>query len=196
MISSALREGSALERADDRHQGRVHDRQAHNGSRHQQHEEDVRGHLVRAQQRDAAQREPEIHAARVAHEDSGGVEIEDEKSERGAADGEAQHRCLDVVHRDAEGEQEGRRDDGGASRQAIHVVEEIERVGDPNHPQDGQRNRDSRQPRRADLYASEEQSARGDNLRDQLGMRAQMPEIVNQTDDEQQRSTDDQTNQA
>ena len=47
VIAAALRQRPALERAHDRSPAGVDDRQAHHRHGHQQHEDDVRGHLAR-----------------------------------------------------------------------------------------------------------------------------------------------------
>ena len=114
VIATTLRERATFQRAHDGHQGGVEDRQAHHGRRHQQHEEDVRGHIARTEQGDAAQREPEEHAARITHEDAGRIEVVEQESERAAAEGQAQHGRGRIADRDAEREQER----GGDHRRA------------------------------------------------------------------------------
>ena len=87
-------------------------------------------------------------------------------------------------------------DDRRAGRQTVHVVEQIEGVGDADDPQDGQRNGDRREPGRFDLDAADDQHAGGQDLGDEFGVRPQMAEVVDQAGDEQDRAADYQTQQA
>ena len=163
----------------------------------EQHEEDVRGHLARADEGDTAQREAEEHAARIAHEDARRIEVVDEETQRARRrrPGTARRRPT-LPTPTAECEQEAGRDDRRAGRQAVHVVEQIEGVGDADNPQDRQRNGDRGERLGADLRTAHDQRARCQDLRDQLGMRPQVPPIVDQPRDKQQRATNEQAEQA
>ena len=96
----------------------------------------------------------------------------------------------------AECEQEAGRDRRRAGRQAVHVVEQVEGVGDADNPQDRQRDGDRGERLGADLHTAHDQRACCQDLRDQLGMRPQVPPIVDQPGDKQQCATNEQAEQA
>ena len=81
------------------------------------------------------------------------------------------------------------RDDRERRREAVHVVEEVEGVGDADEPEQADRPRDDVVADQLDVEAArEDDDGRGD-LGGELRDRAQVPEVVDEPGDEDDRDT-------
>ena len=127
-------------------EGRVEDRHRE----HEQRQEDGRQRRARRRpaRRERERREPEADhlASRVAHEERRAParpQVEGEEAETGAAEGESddEHEVALVAgdRLDCEDGTRHRRQRGG---EAVHVVEQVERVRDPNEPEQAQSGRE------------------------------------------------------
>src|SRR5208337_3089270 len=79
---------------------------------------------------------PERESARVAHKDRRGIDIEDQKSPQRSGDGEARrgyrgHSSHGADHRNRSGDRKS-----DARRQTVKSVDEVERVGRGDQPED------------------------------------------------------------
>jgi hypothetical protein len=83
--------------------------------------------------------EPEEQRAGVAHVDLGGVEVVAQEPHRAARHTQRQTGHQKLVVGRGDGEERCCGDGGEASRQSVHVVQQVEGVGDANHPHDGDR---------------------------------------------------------
>ena len=113
------------------------DRQAKGEDRDR--EGDGRGPLVGRRYGEGREDEAEEEAAGVAHEDAGGVEVEDEEADEGAAEACAQERWEVVAVHHGEGEEGGDADEADAAREAVEAIDEVHGVDDTDEPQDGHR---------------------------------------------------------
>jgi hypothetical protein len=94
------------------------------------------------------------------------------------------HRVLAADAGPESGEQHRRDDESDARAQAIHVVEEIERVGEPHHPHHRQHAVEQARFEPVQAEAEIHQRGRGGDLPDQLGGRPQEHDVVDQPDHE------------
>ncbi len=74
----------------------------------------------------------------------------------------------------------GRRDSGDARREPVHVVDEIQGVGDRDHPEQGDGEGNERMENR-NPQPEGDRDERGDDLADELGRRTQAHQIVGET---------------
>ena len=76
------------------------------------------------------------------------------------------------------------RDDRERRRQAVHVVEQVERVRDPDEPEETDRPCEDVVSDDLDVEPARQHDHRGDDLRAELRDRAQVPQVVHEPGDE------------
>jgi hypothetical protein len=132
VVAAATQRRAAVAQPRRRDQGRVEDRHAQHQHRHQ--ERRPAAGLEGQQDADHGQHEAQKEAAGVAHVDRGRVEVVAQKPQRAAGDGDGQ-RCHQelAVDRGDDKERDGG-DRGHAAGQPVHVVQQVEGVGDAGDP--------------------------------------------------------------
>jgi hypothetical protein len=127
--------------ADQTHHHQVVERHRQHDDRHEYGippgPERLAARQVRRAHREHAQQKPDDQADRVAHEDRGGRKVETQEPDQRPQ--QQRQRTRDEPLLDAQRRREER---GGAHRgdtgaEAVHVVEEVEGVGDSGDPEDG-----------------------------------------------------------
>ena len=114
--------------------------QRHAGEQHGgEHARQHRPHRKVELEGERSDQEAEQHRPGVAEEDARRGSVVAQEPDRGAGGGERERRDEEVAvvggdHRDA-----GRRGRGHARRDAVHVVDHVERVHDRDHPEHGER---------------------------------------------------------
>ena len=183
----ASRDRPAGELPQDRHQERVEDRDEQDQDRHRQHgQEAARTPAGGVQERRAGQEEADEHRAAVAHEDGRRVRIVHQESQQpGPEDGE--HQGLGRLSVAQEGErQEGGGDRGDAGRQPVHVVEQVDGVGDTDQPEEGDRHVDRRRSGPGQGQPAPDDRRRPHDLTAQLLVGLEVEEVVDEPDQEQE----------
>ena len=79
------------------------------------------------------------------------------------------------------------RDPGERRREAVHVVEQVERVRHPDEPEDRERPRDDVRVDQLHVRAGREHDHRGGDLQRELQLRRERTHVVDEPGDEQQR---------
>ena len=194
VILPALRHRTALDEADDRDERRVENRDREHDQRqkHGRHRGSGRGPAGR--EADAGEPEAEQLAACVAHEDGGAARPEVAREEADAREPERererQHEVA-VVHGrcvDREVRAGDRRQRRG---EAVHVVEEVERIRDPDQPDECDHDGDDVVREQLHLQPGcDHETGRGE-LREQLDERLQPDDVVDQARDEDDRAAED-----
>jgi hypothetical protein len=133
-----LERAPTLAEADQDHRSRVVERDRH----HQQGDQDAERGIIRAGERadhrQHPEQEPEEVAPGVSHEQAGRVTVMDQEPAQGPDQDQQRPRHEQPLDAElGDREQEGG-DQANARRQAVHVVEEVEGVGQPHDPQDRQ----------------------------------------------------------
>ena len=107
---------------------------------------------------------------------------------QGADQHERDGRDVEIAEHRRGGEDRRERDDGDAGGEAIEAVDEIEGVRDRDDPEDRERDRDPSevQHRRSDTEDLDSKAQLGDDqggdaLRDDLGERANAPEVIDES---------------
>ncbi len=144
-----------------------------------------------------ADREAEQQAAAVAHEDRRGMKVVDQEAAGRADQDHQQPHFRGRTDIDRGGlqqaeRQRGRRDQRDAGTQPVHVVEQVEGVGQAHHPDQGAGHVQGHRLEPVEPVIEEQQHRRQRDLRDQLGRRLQRDDIVDQSDAEHQQRTDHQ----
>jgi len=85
----------------------------------------------------------------------------------------------------------GRRDGRDPARQPVHVVQQVNGVGDVDHPENGQQEIRHRLAERAHADARGPEEKGCQNLPDQFHRRAQPPAIIHQPHERNSSGTDD-----
>ena len=185
MVAAAHRDRTTSQGARDRHERRVEDRHQQQEDREEQHRDQAARVRPASDQAEAADEDPDEEAAGVAHEDRGRVEVVDEEAEEGADDDGGERRAFRIAVRDVEHQPEpgGERSDAGG--QPVHVVEEVDGVGDPDDPDQRQDDVERRVAGKAQLQAETGERRGDDNLGDELRLRLERPGVVDGPDGEQ-----------
>ncbi len=193
MIAAALGHRPLLDEARDRDERRIED-----GDReHQQREQDGRdgrpGDGPARRERERGESEAEHLAPRVAHEDGRSplrTQVEGEESRTCEAEREREHEDgRVVVLRDGVDREVPAGDDSERRRQAVHVVEQVERIRDPDEPEEADRPRDDLVADDLDVEPAGEHDHRGRDLRGQLRDGTQVAEVVDESGGEDERDT-------
>ena len=200
VILPALCHRTPLGEPPDRDERRVEDRDREHEER-QQHRGDRRagGRPARGE-RQRGEQEPEQLAARVAHERAraaGRPEVEGQ--EAGAREGEREredeHEIV-LVHRRRVDREVDARDRGERRGQAVHVVEQVERVRDADEPEERDRDAEHVVLDELDAQARGDRDPGGGELRGELRQRAQVADVVEQAGDEDDRAAGEDSRRA
>jgi hypothetical protein len=186
-----LRHGPAGEFAEDHDKERIKDRDQQDQDRNGEYRKEAprpSPHWIRAQQCRTGQKEPDEHRAAVTHEDRGRVRVVHQEShERGGEDGEQESvGRLPIAHE--AGREEGGGDRGDARRQPVHVVEQVDRIGDADQPDERDRHVEHGCLRPGQREPEGNHDRRSHDLADQLLVRLEADQIVQQPDQEQERA--------
>ena len=116
-------------------------------------------------------------------------QVEGEEADAGPAERErdGQARLARVPH-DRIDREDGARHRGERRGQAVHVVEEVERVRDPDEPDEAQHRREHVVADHLDREAGAEHRRRGPELGDELRHRAERVDVVNEPGREENRA--------
>ena len=174
--------------------GDVRDRYREREQRHREGEDD--SDLGHPHDREQADRHPQEVRTGVAHEDLGGVEVEDEEAAAGPGQRRAQHHhlCLVVAGGGGRDHQHQRDDRHHARRQAVQPVQEVGGVLHPEQPEEAEWNGQhadvdrvhQRQREVVDLELSAQEQDRGQSgagLEQQLHPVRQLEAVVEQEQD-------------
>ena len=191
VIAATLRDRSLLDEPRDGDERRVEDRDCE----HEQGEKDRRdrgsGNRPARRERERREREPDHHASRVAHEHRcSAARPQVEREEAGAGEPERERErehCVVLVLGHGVDREVRARDDGKRRREPVHVVEEVEGVRDADEPDQADRPRENVVPDDLDVQAAREHDDRGGDLRCELRDRGEVPEVVDEPGDEDDR---------
>ena len=181
----------------------VKDRQAERENRHD--EGDGRRALDRTDDGDAREHEAEEHTPCVAHKDARGVEVIVEEAHRGTCkrNGDHSDRRNALLHSDEEDRQ--RRDGGYPRRQSVQSVDEIDRIRQPDDPENRCRDR---KELKVDIVAervgddinayieSDDDHGRRNDLSEQLHLCRQIAVVVDDADGDDDRAADHEADEA
>ena len=105
-----------------------------------EHREEQAGGVrdVALEEGEGAHQEADEQAAAIPEEDPRGMDVEDEEPEQASHEGHEEQADEDLVERPGVDEEHERGHEGDARTEAVHVVEEVERVGDRDDPEDGE----------------------------------------------------------
>ena len=139
VVRAAAPDRSSISEPGDHHDGQIEQR--HAGEQHRrQHTRRRWSHRKVQLQDQRGDHEAQEHRPRIAEEDLRGWDVVAQEAERGAGGGERQRRDQVVAVVPGDRRDPQRRRDGHPGCDPIHVVDEVEGIGDRNHPQhrDGQ----------------------------------------------------------
>ena len=193
MIAAALRRAAARKPPRQRHQRGVEDRDQQDQDRRgddRQHVGSSR-RLAAGAERHRRDAEAEQQAAAVAHEDRRRIDVVDEKSAGRAEQNRQVARLGDRVRAGRAREQidhQRRADDHrDAGAEAVHVVEQVERVGHAHDPHQREQHVERHRLQPVEAVVEEQQHGGERNLRDQLGRRLQRQDVVGEAGEEHRR---------
>jgi hypothetical protein len=166
--------------------GQRDERGVEDGHQHEQHGQDQHsGHAPRVvaalvDQAHAGQEEAGEQAARVAHEDLRRGEVADQEAGQGADERGHDRGAAPVAVDHEEGEPEAAGDRRHAAGQPVHVIEQVDRVGDPHDPEEGDQDVEHRVRGQPQHEPELDQETPQDDLGHQLHRRGQRPDVVPQ----------------
>ena len=190
MVPAALGDRPPLEQPDDRDERGVEDRHREDEERQQDRRHRGSRDLPARGERQRGEREAEDLAARVAHEDRGGParpEVKGQEADAGGAERERehQHHAVRVLGHGVE-RVVGARDRGERRREPVHVVEQVERVRDPDEPDECDRGRQHLVVDDLDREPAGENDRRRAELGAELRDRAEREEVVGEPGGEEE----------
>jgi hypothetical protein len=149
-----------------------------------------------AQEGKGGEHESEEQAARVAHEDPGRREIEQEESRDDAEEADSDQGCAEPAMNEGAGAQGERCHGGDRSRESVDAVDEVHRVAQAHEPQHGERPRGPAEPQlgqprkrqHIDHVPAERHEDAGRQLQEELQRCGEVAEVVDETrgEDEQE----------
>ena len=142
--------------------------------------------------REAAHHEPEEKAPGVAHEDRRRIEVVEEESQQ---DSGKDRRCDGHAIDPAEHEEDEAKDRGDqryACRQAVHVVEKVEGIGDADDPEECDYDVEAGDTGPLEDEAELDERQGHQDLADQLYVGFELPEVVVEADHEHARGAAEQ----
>ncbi len=175
-------DGSVVPEPGDHHHRQVE--QGHAGQQHRrEHARCRRPHRQVQLEDERGDQEPQQHRPRVAQEDPGGWEVVAQEPQGGARGGERERRHQEVAVVAGDRGDAQRRGGGHAGGDPVHVVDEVERIGDGDHPQDRERQVDPRGVEHAGSDAHGPQRDRRRALVTQTDPRIHVVDVVEQAHD-------------
>jgi hypothetical protein len=187
VIGAPIRDGLPSKEPRDAYKGGIEDR---NGEDEHRNEGRVRdsARSLHAQSKHR-QHVAEDEASAVAHENASGGDVEDEKASGGPGEhGGRNGLSPEPLHPCHDGE-EHRRKDGDARRHAIHRVEQVEGICQPEDPDDRQWSCYPDRGARSKKEIRGEHEGRTGHLRRKLRDRPEPPQVVNQTRNKEESRT-------
>jgi len=134
----------------------AHDREEGIRQRHpdndQRRDERQYRDLLEPEQREHRQAEAQEQGTRIAHEDLGRVEVEEQEAYDASEQQQAKQRDQEVAVDQRHHEDGSDRDTRYAGGQAVKTVDQVDRVRHADDPEDGQRNRDPVFKRRISIH--------------------------------------------
>ncbi len=133
-------DGPSLAHADHDYGGSVEERHRQDQDRHE-HGEIGAGRVgdVALEQRERGQNGADEQAAAVSQEHGGGVEVEEQKAEETPHERHQDQADEKLAQQPGIDEEHARGHEGDTGGEAVHVVEEVECVRDPHHPEERDR---------------------------------------------------------
>ena len=182
VILPALRHRAPLGEPPDGDERRVEDRDREHEQRQQDRRDRRAGRRPARRERKGGEQEPEQLAARVAHEGTraaGRPEVERQEAGAGEREGQREHEHeVVLVHGRGVDREVDARDRGERGGEAVHVVEQVERVRDPDEPEERDRDAEHVVRDELDAQARGDREPGGGELRGELRERAQVTEVV------------------
>ena len=133
--------------------------------------------------------------AGVAHEDAGRVKVVHQKAKTSPQQGGRQSADQVLAVHDGQQQEKDRSHGADASRQTVHVVQQVHGVGDDDHPDKGHGDIQYLPGEGADVDAGHDQERGGQELADQLEPRAQAAAVVPQAEERHQAGADQDADQ-
>ena len=192
MVGPALRNRSALQETRDGYESRVEDRDGEYDGRNDDDGKKAPGQSGRGREREAGEHQACEERAAVAHEDTGGRVVVDEESHQCPREGERHPRQFDVARQKKIDAHERGGDGANATRQPVHIVQQVESVRDSDEPEQGDHHVDDVIPGQPNADATHEQHRSRRELADQLGAGPQSDEIVDEAEHEDQNRSEEQ----
>ena len=97
---------------------------------------------MRAGEGERAQKKSDEEAAGVSQKNGRGIEVVAQEAEDGACERDGHHGDEGISGQQCDDESDQRGEQGGAGRQAIKAIDEIEGIGDGENPQNRERQPD------------------------------------------------------
>ena len=192
MILPPLRNRPAFQQARDGHEGRVEDRDREDDRGHDHNGKKAPGQTGRGRECEAGEHEAGEKRPAVPHENAGGWIVVDQETHQRPCEGEGHTRQCGVAGQKKINAHERGRDGAHATRQTVHVVQQVERVRDTDEPEERHRDVNQIGPGKPDADATHEQHRGRRQLADQFGDGSQLDEIVDEAEREDQNGGDEQ----
>ena len=189
MITPSLRRLAAPHFSEERDKCSVKDRYKKDQHRHRED----RHHATRTpadlvEQNRAREQKADKHRSAIAHKDRCRIEIENQKSDQCTDQGRGQQELVGkAVRGEIECEREAR-DRRYSGREAVHIIEQIDRVCNPDHPKDRDPDIDDLVAREREFEPRYDQNPGPDELPDQLLIRPDIEQIVDEADEKEERA--------
>jgi len=137
VVGVALHGAAASHEAENADDSKVVEGDGHDEDGHEDGVPFAAGVVIGGADGEDGEDETEDHGTAVAHEDGGGWEVEEEEPKGTAHEKEEEGADEPLPVKDGGDEEHGGADEGDAGGEAIHVVEEVEGVGESDDPADG-----------------------------------------------------------
>ena len=198
MVAPANRRTAPGEKSRGRDEARIEDWDEQNQYRTRDDGKHAGGALAIARMRDRqdSEIEPDEEAPAVAHEDSCRMHVVDEKSGgRSEQNGEVFGLGCHPDGHDERRQQRRTRDEADARAQPVHVVEQVEGIGQPDDPEDRQQRVERQGFDPCQPVTKEDEHGRESDLRHELRVRLQRDQVVRDADDEHSGAADEEPEQ-
>ena len=188
MVASALRDLAAPDLSHERDERRVKDRDNEDQCRNGQDRQNSAAAAAASglvDEHRTRQDKADEHRPAVAHEDRCGVEIIDQESDQAADENGRKQKFVALPRGQETGRKAdaaNRRDPGG---KPVHIVEQIYRVRDADYPKPGYPDVDDLVARYRHRQPEADQNGRPEKLPKQFLIRANVEDIVNEADKEE-----------
>jgi hypothetical protein len=192
VVLAALRHGASFEDPSDGHERRVENRNREHEQRQEDGGDRRSGYRPARGERERGEREAQHLAARVAHENRGAaapaqVERQEARAGEREREREDEHEPARILRHRVE-RVVAASDDGQRRREAVHVVQQVERVRDPDEPEEADDDGQHVAFDDLDRQAAAEDDACGGELRCELRERLQRERVVEQAGGEEDRA--------
>src|SRR5690606_27880720 len=191
VVAPALRDLSAPNFSHERNKRRVKDRDDEDQCRYGEDRQDPAAASAAACLVDeyrARQNEPDEHRSAIAHKDRCGIEVKDQKPKQSADKDRRKQQFVTLPDAQETCRKPDSADRGYSGGKAVHIVEQIDRIRDPDDPKARDPNVDDLVARQRHRQAEADQDRRTKKLAKQLLIRPNVENIVNQADRKKDRS--------